>query len=325
VIDAEIDGAVMDKDLPFASSSSSHDQAEGIWSAVSSFLAATPKGPPASSPSLLTTVSLPPLVPDGPAPGGVVGLADHATTTPSGGEPQDSLRATSLASAEVDVEAAARHFSYVDRVTSTLRPYDLSAAPFASIAVEVYPLARTTLPVVRDLGLTGNYGRAVALASADVSGVRVGTSWQIFDVGLRQRVRLGRSVVLGIGAGYGGNAFAFDEPQFTAVLPSVDYRMLRGALDVRASFGAFSILAGGGYLDVLSVGALGTAFPRESVGGVEGRVRGAFMPMRNIEISMGLAYTRFFYSFNPTPGDAGVAGGALDQMGRLSLGVAYLL
>jgi hypothetical protein len=235
------------------------------------------------------------------------------------------LRATSLASAEVAVGAASRHFSYVDRVTSTLRPYDLSAAPFASVAVEVYPLARTTLPVVRDLGLTGDYGRAVALASADVSGVRVGTSWQTFDVGLRQRVRLGSSVLLGLSAGYGGNVFSFDEPQFSGVLPSVDYRMLRGALDARASFGAFSILAGGGYLDVLSVGALGGVFPRESVGGVEGRVGGAFTPMRGLEISMGLAYTRFFYSFHPAPGDSGIAGGALDQMGRVSLAVAYLL
>jgi hypothetical protein len=136
---------------------------------------------------------------------------------------------------------------------------------------------------------------------------------------------LGRSLIVGLNVGYGANVFSFDEPQFSAVLPSMDYRMLRGALDVRASFGAFSVIAGGGYLDVLSVGALGAVFPRESVGGVEGKVRGAFMPTRSIEISMGLAYTRFFYSFNPAPGDSGVAGGALDEMARLSLAVAYLL
>ena len=33
----------------------------------------------------------------------------------------------------------------------------------------------------------------------------------------------------------------------------------------------------------------------------------------------------FFYSMNPQPGDANVAGGALDEMARLSLGFAYLL
>jgi hypothetical protein len=41
-------------------------------------------------------------------------------------------------------------------------------------------------------------------------------------------------------------------------------------------------------------------------------------------VSLELAYTRFFYSLQPLPGDTNVAGGALDQLEKASLGVAYL-
>jgi hypothetical protein len=45
---------------------------------------------------------------------------------------------------------------------------------------------------------------------------------------------------------------------------------------------------------------------------------------RNVELSLEVAYTRFFYTLNPQPGDALVAGGALDQMAFGSLGAAYM-
>jgi hypothetical protein len=168
----------------------------------------------------------------------------------------------------------------------------------------------------------GGYGRAIGLSSADEGGSRVGTSWQTYDIGARQRVPLGSRALLGVDVSYGANAFRFDQPSFAATLPSTDYAFLRAGLDARVSFGRLSLLAGGGYLDVRKVGTLGDLFPRESVGGVDAFLGGAYSLAPHLELSVRLDYTRFFYAFNPHPGDANVAGGALDEMARLSLGLA---
>jgi hypothetical protein len=69
----------------------------------------------------------------------------------------------------------------------------------------------------------------------------------------------------------------------------------------------------------------GSGFPHESVGGVEGRLGLAYPITRSFEVSIAGAYTRIFYAYNPTPGDANVAGGALDEMGNLSLALATML
>jgi hypothetical protein len=221
-----------------------------------------------------------------------------------------------------------RHFSYVDRVTPTLRPYDLGAAPMATVTGAVYPLAFTRTPVVRDLGVVGGYGQAFALASEDSYGNRVGTTWQSWDAGVTERIPLGRSLQANVSAGYGVDAFQFTQSLAgsAAALPSVTYRFLRLGADVRYRFlSAFSVLGGGSYLDVLGSGYTDALFPRESVGGVEGHVGATYSLARSWEISVSAAYTRMFYSFNPLPGDASVAGGALDEQTRILAGVSYAM
>ena len=44
----------------------------------------------------------------------------------------------------------------------------------------------------------------------------------------------------------------------------------------------------------------------------------------SVEVSLDVLYQRFFYNLAPVPGDPYVAGGALDQMITVSLGLAYL-
>jgi hypothetical protein len=194
-----------------------------------------------------------------------------------------------------------------------------------SIAAEVYPLAHTQVPVVRDLGIVGDYARAVGLRSTDAGGTRVGTSWQGFDVGLRQRLSLTHALLLGVNVGYGGIDFQFaSTPTPTAQLPGVRYRFLRAGVDLRGSLGPISIFGGGGYLGMLSSGDA-SAFPHESLGGVEARLGLAYSPAQSFEVSLGVTYTRIFYRYDPTPGDANVAGGALDQMANVSFAVAYVL
>jgi len=223
------------------------------------------------------------------------------------------------------VEMGSRDFRYVDRLTPTLRSYSLFAAPMARIDGEIYPLARSGLPVLDGLGVTADYAIAFALSSADASGASVGTSWSRLDVGARERIPLGRVAVLGLHGGYGQIVYSFDgSPDTTTQVPSVEYHFVRAGLDARFLLGALSLYVDGSYLGVLSTGPVGAYFPRETVGGVEARAGVAQSLGAGFLLSAEASYTRFFYTLNPTPGDAYVAGGALDQMVTASLGLGYM-
>jgi hypothetical protein len=257
------------------------------------------------------------------AEGGTAAGADQGPSDST--EPREGGRATALAFVRAAVEIGARNFTYVDRLTPTLRPYSLSAAPLAVVEGELYPLARSGAPVLKDLGVTLDYAMAFGLSSADSAGTSVGTSWNAFDAGLRERIPLGRSVLLGLHAGYGENAFQFRGAlPTTAQLPGVRYRFVRGGADGRLALGSLALYACASYLDVLDAGPVGAYFPRATIGGLEGRFGVTRSMGRNVELSLEVAYTRFFYSLNPQPGDAHVAGGALDQMAFGSLGAAYV-
>jgi hypothetical protein len=245
--------------------------------------------------------------------------ADHPAEPPR----ETRTRASSPLIVELSVLAASRRFSYTDRLTPALRPYDVKA-PMGAVHAELYPFAGTRVPVLRGLGVVGGYARAFGVSSADSSGTRVGTSWQEYDVGGRERLPLGANVVLGLSVGYGATDFLFDTPSFTATLPSVAYRVLRTGMDLRVATGAFSVVGEAGYLPVLSAGRIGDVFPRETVGAIEARLGAAYQVARGLELRADARYTRFFFSMNPVPGDANVAGGALDELASLSFGVAYL-
>jgi hypothetical protein len=109
------------------------------------------------------------------------------------------------------------------------------------------------------------------------------------------------------------------------VLPSVSYRFVRFGPELRVFWGDASFYAGGAYLPVLSTGAVAGRFPRATEGGLEVHAGAAYLVARHVEVSLGAGYTRFYYALRPEPGDPNVAGGALDQMPRASLGLAYLL
>ncbi len=241
-------------------------------------------------------------------------------------QPEASDRGRSLLRVGVAIEAGSRHFAYVDRLTATLRPYDLFAAPLASLRVEVLPFVRSASALIEGLGLEGEYSRAFAISSADAGGTSVSTTWQNFHADVRELVAIGPVVLAGAHAGFGSIDFSFDEPLGSgAELPSVGYRFVRAGLDGRVTLRDFSIYAGASYLAVLSTGAIGSLFPHGSTGGLDATAGLLWPVARHVELSFELAYTRFFYSLHPVPGDANVAGGALDEMAGASLGLAYRL
>jgi hypothetical protein len=87
--------------------------------------------------------------------------------------------------------------------------------------------------------------------------------------------------------------------------------------------GRFAVVAGLDYLGVVSAGKIADRFPRSSVGGVAAELGARVTILRGLEARAGARYTRFFYDLAPEPGDPLVAGGALDQLGYATLGLAY--
>jgi hypothetical protein len=253
-----------------------------------------------------------------------------ATQTPDAVTPKSAARDASLLSLGAGIGVGMRHFSYVDRVTPSLRPYDLDAAPMVSLAAVIYPLGSTHTPIIRDFGIAGDYAQAFAFSSEDSAGAHVGATWKSFDVGVTERIALTRGLLANVSAGYGGNDFQFDQSASSgaAALPSVTYRFVRVGGDVRftvPALSALSVLGGGSYLDLLSTGYTNELFPRQSAGGIEAHVGASYAIARTFELSLGASYTRIFYAFNPVPGDANVAGGALDQQTRIVAGLAYVM
>jgi hypothetical protein len=323
LVEAAPGGASVDRELTLGPGASPGDEGEAAWNALKD--AFTTESPAPAAP--VATESSPPppasaTTPPEPADAG------RAPEREADGLPQPAAsdRGPSLLRFGAAIEAGSRHFAYVDRLTPTLRPYDLFAAPLASVRIEALPLARSASPVLSGFGVAAEYSRAFGVSSADAAGTPVSTTWQAFHADVREMVAIGPAVLAGGHAGFGIVDFTFDGSLGAgAELPSAGYRFARAGLDGRVRLGDFSVYAGASYLVVLSTGAMGSLFPRESTGGVDA-VAGLLWPIaRHFDLSFALAYTRFFYSFNPQPGDSNVAGGALDEMARASLGLAYSL
>ena len=79
-----------------------------------------------------------------------------------------------------------------------------------------------------------------------------------------------------------------------------------------------------GYDGPLDAGAVHDRFRGATVGGVDATLGLALPFARAFEGRLGATYTRYFYTFHPTPGDAFVAGGALDEFFGITLGGAYV-
>lgn len=232
---------------------------------------------------------------------------------------------SALASIEVGFELGGRWFDYSDGVTQNLRPYSVFGAPTVSISGEVYPLVSTGIPVLKGLGLTVGYARAIGLDSALEGGEPIGTTYQRFNVGLRERLSLSDSFVLGISAGLRFLTFELDEPQSLAgQVPDVSYTILRGGLDARVGMGPIDLALGADYLMPLSSGEVYDRFTDPSVSGI-GVMGGVILPIASgFEARLLVEYARFFSSFSPKVGDAYIAGGALDQYLGLRLAGAYI-
>lgn len=219
-------------------------------------------------------------------------------------------------------QVQSRGFTFHDALGNP-KTYDLAASPAVSASGEVFPGAGSGIPVLSDLGLAGDFTMGLGLSSAPPGGQKVDSSWTRWNAGLRGRMRIGGArtlVLLGITGGVGQESFSFSGS--APDLPDVSYTYLRAMLDANVPVGPVILSAQGGYLPVLSAGDVADRYRGTRVGGVEGglSVRAPFA--RHFDARITADYTRYFYAFEPRPGDKAVAGGALDQMMRAQVALA---
>ena len=234
----------------------------------------------------------------------------------------------SLFSIALDGGIGARRLQYNQPITQNLPSYSVAAVPWLGFRAAVHPFARTTVPFVRGLGAFGDFGHSLYQQSVIAGGgPRVSADWMSYDVGLHERIRIGDSrfaPTVGVALAYGRVAYNFEDGgQLISDTPSVDYRYLRPAIDAHVTFGRVALFVDGGYRAILSAGYVGSRFPRAQVGGVDVAAGLAVALPHDLALRLTGQYVRFFYDFRPQPGDAYIAGGAVDEFAVGELALAY--
>lgn len=216
----------------------------------------------------------------------------------------------------VDIGFGSRSLDYRDGMTASLRPYESSAAPAIALGGEVYPAAQTR-GFLSNLGALGEFQQVFLPNRRAAGGNALGTSWTRYDFGLRYRINWA-PVHLGIGVGYGREAFALD-PRATD-LATANLHFMRLRIDGRFALGEHGIIAEAAYLAALGQDGLGDEFRSASVGGMEFGLGLALHLYGPWELVAKAVYTRYAHSFDPEPGDPFIASGALDEMVRGRVG-----
>jgi len=179
--------------------------------------------------------------------------------------------------------------------------------------------------VLGDIGIIGGYS-VLPFVSSTVGTTTLNTNFSGYAVGLRARMHPSGDTgpQLGVSVSYASTIFGFDNAGALAgTLPSETYNSIRPALDGRVSFGNFSVLANVGFRFPISASGLTERFRGPTVGGVDAELGGALVIAHGLELRLYASYERYFLAFKPTPGDAFVAGGALDELYGARVGIAY--
>ena len=209
-----------------------------------------------------------------------------------------------------------------------LLPYDLPAGPMVIVGVVAYPHGPS------GDGATSNFGFEADLQQGIVSShPQIGANETRFDNtvhdfagGVRYRFALSTADEIFISATYGEDAFTFSGPnRGDLAIPDTIYHYLRpgvgvrvvvgGGLSVRAALGYRALNAVAGIKALTNAGGpqIEALFPRLVVSGADAGLVGDYAIDERFAIRLGVAWRRYRYSMNSRPGDASIAGGAIDQ------------
>ncbi len=274
----------------------------------------TAKAPPTTMPGGVT-----------PAPPANPGANPEAPPAPPGGRQRGEVN-TAIVIADLAFELGARRFDYKDALSPNTSSYSVFGVPMPSVGLEIYPAGGTTIPFIRDLGLTMRFAHAFGISSTTADGTEVGTGWTHVGGGLRARFRPGSATgpMIGVSGGIDYLQFSFDtKGPVDGSVPAVTYASLRGGVDARIPFWRMALLLDFGYDGALSAGAVSERFRGSSVGGIDLGAALSLTLGAGFELRLRGHYNRYFYKFHPLLGDPYVAGGALDEFLGFGLGVAY--
>jgi len=260
---------------------------------------------------------------------------DTAPPPPSEEKPKDEASpkrvrhqaGSSIVAAEIGFEMGGRVFTYSDGISGNLRRYDVYGAPVLAAGVEVFPAAMTTVPVLRDLGITLGYGRAVGLSSATEGGEPVDTVYQRITAALKYRIPIERPTgpVIGVLGGVRWQTFNVAAPgALGEQVANVDYLAIRAGVDGWIPLGPVAAMLGFEWLEPLTTGEVYDRFSGAKVHGITATAGLAARFESGLQIRLTGEYVRFFSDFDPVLGDPYVAGGALDQFFGVRLGLAYM-
>jgi len=240
-------------------------------------------------------------------------------------------------------ELGGRNFSYNQPLSNNLRPYEVVGASLVGLGAEFFPMRITNAGgFLTGVGFNIDFSRSFGLdSSVEGDEQTFSTNWSHLVFGLQWHVITNDTIDAAFVLGYGAETFAFkftrnlsesdQAPSASALItevPEVDYRFVHLGITSRIKFSQVHAIAGFHYRHLLQTGRVGDVyFPNSTAGAVDGHLGLAMaLPfINNFETRLVLNYSRSFYDLRPKPGDAYVAGGALDQLVRLHFGVAYYL
>jgi hypothetical protein len=222
--------------------------------------------------------------------------------------------------AALQIAAGPRAFGRIlrwnDDLFQRMVGYQVAPAFAMGLTLDWFPAAHFTSGVLANIGLTGSYDMALGLGTRSADGV-FPTQATGFDVGLQFRLPFNGWQLGAVGA-YGQQNFAIgNAPAVRSTLPpDVAYNFIRAG-----AFGRFSLTSAlelslnAEYLLVQSSGMIGSAdyFPRASAAGVGAGLGIDWYFSRAFGVGLSGGIRRYFFNMNSQPGDANVAGGAIDQ------------
>jgi hypothetical protein len=256
-----------------------------------------------------------------------LGLALAAAATRADEQPPATaaLEDAPLVSVEAGAQIGQRKVTWRDRVTPSLAGYQSGVLGLGVASIEAFPARGKGLPIVSQLGLVGSVARSLRAHDAGPAGSPgLDSLWHAWDVGGRYRGTVGGIEYYSISLRYGSSRWDFTgPPQTGALLPGGFLQWWRPGLDLRLPLGPVALTLSGGYRFVVVRDAIGRAFPRADLGGLDGAVAVSLDLPQRLRLKLGGRYVRFFSSLHPMPGDKYVAGGALDEYAVLDLTLAW--
>jgi hypothetical protein len=204
-----------------------------------------------------------------------------------------------------------------------------NGVPMIGARLELYPLAfdRGTRDGLKDLGLTLNYSSAIGLTTADIdTNTVIDTKWYQFGFGLRYRMLGGDNpLALGLTLGIQRSLFDFDAIPASRPVAIGRYTILPVGVDVRRSWGLFSLFADARFLLPLTISPPGDRTPEGARYGLSLAAAAAMRLTTFFELEARASYAMVGYSL--PSGIAGFNGSSsiYDQMLSFSLGATFLL